>query len=437
MTFFTNFNKSKSYIRLIVIFSLLSLVFFIPHSWINLVPVEAQNYNSQIDSLSKELKKVNSSVGDITVMKDNLQEEVDRINKQIQDAENLIAQSDKTIKELSNKISSNETQVEDLTNQTKEILKQLQVSGQVSPMETILTSQTLGDLLSQIYAFSSKHSDLKIKSEELRIAIEELQENKSKQEKIKEDSEITKNVLVITKGEKNELLETYIGQEEAYQEKVKSLKSDMAELERLAAEAEKKWKKSQQQKATSNLGGTGDGGSRGGSRITPIAGNCFFEDASNPGISGFINPVPGGKISDIFGCPTPYSASWRNGHDGIDISAPYGTPIGSTAAGTIRAKGSFNVPGYGHWVMVRHDLSSGARVYSLYAHMNSSSPLSLGTSVSAGQTIGYVGSTGFSSGNHLHFMIYSQSVEGGIDSASIGCRWGDAKCYDPARFISF
>lgn len=110
-----------------------------------------------------------------------------------------------------------------------------------------------------------------------------------------------------------------------------------------------------------------------------------------PAISGFFgNPLPGGRISQGV-----------HGYNGIDMSAPSGTPIYAAAGGTVivaKGGGGWN-GGYGNYVVIDH----GNGTQTLYAHMSS-----LGTSggsVSKGDLIGYVGNTGKSTGNHLHFEV--------------------------------
>lgn len=112
---------------------------------------------------------------------------------------------------------------------------------------------------------------------------------------------------------------------------------------------------------------------------------------SLPAISGFFgNPLPGGRISQGV-----------HGYNGVDISAPSGTPIYAAAGGSVivaKGGGGYN-GGYGNYVVIDH----GNGTQTLYAHMSS-----LGTSggsVSKGDLIGYVGNTGKSTGNHLHFEV--------------------------------
>lgn len=109
-------------------------------------------------------------------------------------------------------------------------------------------------------------------------------------------------------------------------------------------------------------------------------------------------PVPGHhRITSPFGYRIHPILKYRKLHTGVDIGAPNGTPVVSAASGTVIA--SRFMSGYGNCIMIDH----GGKV-TVYAHL-SSRAVSPGQSVSAGETIGYVGSTGMSTGAHLHFEV--------------------------------
>ena len=91
-----------------------------------------------------------------------------------------------------------------------------------------------------------------------------------------------------------------------------------------------------------------------------------------------------------------FGARWGRLHAGIDIGAPNGTPIRAAKAGTVILAGSHG--GYGLAVVIDH----GGGLTTLYAHQSRLGSSS-GQDVEAGEVIGYVGSTGNSTGNHLHF----------------------------------
>lgn len=111
-------------------------------------------------------------------------------------------------------------------------------------------------------------------------------------------------------------------------------------------------------------------------------------------------PAPAGALGWPASGPvtSAYGSRWGRLHEGIDIGAPYGAPIVAAAAGTVIYAGWLG--GYGNLVVIDH----GGGVATAYAHQ-SQIAVSVGQVVSRGQTIGYVGSTGYSTGPHVHFEV--------------------------------
>jgi murein DD-endopeptidase MepM/ murein hydrolase activator NlpD len=124
----------------------------------------------------------------------------------------------------------------------------------------------------------------------------------------------------------------------------------------------------------------------------------FAADGSNRAKSFLRSPLAFSRVSSGFGGRMhPIFKNWRQ-HTGVDFAAPRGTPTWATADGTVEFAGVKG--GYGNVVEIRH---SGA-VTTLYAHLSGFGPgIRKGERVSQGQTIGYVGSTGFATGPHLHY----------------------------------
>ncbi len=117
----------------------------------------------------------------------------------------------------------------------------------------------------------------------------------------------------------------------------------------------------------------------------------------------FIWPVGGNGGKKGYG----YAAPGYTSHRGLDIIAPYGTPIFAAESGVIT---QINVGGWGGgwgtYVVIRHSNGVSTR----YAHCSSIANIYIGQTVTAGQLIAYVGSTGDSSGNHLHFEVMVGNV---------------------------
>ena len=98
-----------------------------------------------------------------------------------------------------------------------------------------------------------------------------------------------------------------------------------------------------------------------------------------------------------------------NGHRGTDYAAPGGTEIYAVSGGVVTAAAYHY--SWGYYVQVYHGKDDNGNSYStLYAHMNSAPIVSVGQSVSKGQKLGYVGSTGNSTGNHLHLEMKVNNV---------------------------
>lgn len=117
--------------------------------------------------------------------------------------------------------------------------------------------------------------------------------------------------------------------------------------------------------------------------------------------SGFILPVHG-RITSPFGWRTHPIFKSRIFHSGIDYGVPYGTPIKAANSGKVIYSGWYG--GYGKVVILDHGSCTGAPTTTLYAHM-SQQKVSVGENVVRGQTIGLVGTTGYSTGPHLHFEV--------------------------------
>jgi murein DD-endopeptidase MepM/ murein hydrolase activator NlpD len=128
-------------------------------------------------------------------------------------------------------------------------------------------------------------------------------------------------------------------------------------------------------------------------QLPQLTASAYLPDVQDYGLStGFIWPADGVFTSG-------YGWRWGRIHAGIDIAAPVGTPILAAASGVIEYA-SWNDGGYGNMIDIRHADGTITR----YAHMNELY-VKEGQTVSQGQTIGAMGSTGFSTGPHLHFEI--------------------------------
>lgn len=132
-----------------------------------------------------------------------------------------------------------------------------------------------------------------------------------------------------------------------------------------------------------------------------IAGRTEWFEASGVGEKrgGMTAPVSGGRITSGFGTRFHPILGYSRFHQGVDYGAAYGTPIHAVTDGLVAFSGRNG--GYGNHIRLNH----GANLGSSYSHL-SRIIVSPGSRVLQGQVIGYVGSTGLSTGPHLHFEVY-------------------------------
>ncbi|MBP3976039.1 M23 family metallopeptidase [Microbacterium sp. BLY] len=147
-------------------------------------------------------------------------------------------------------------------------------------------------------------------------------------------------------------------------------------------------------------------------RAAAAAASASAPSSGNFNTAGYALVAPGsGQVR----YPLPLG-SWNvsrtigGGHNGADMLAPAGTPIYAAAAGVVRASAE-SIGGYGVAVML-DSVVGGQQVQTTYGHMlYGSRQVQAGQTVAAGQLIGYVGSTGRSTANHLHFEVW---INGGL-----------------------
>ena len=257
-------------------------------------------------------------------------------------------------------------------------------SNGISDLELILSSSSLTEALSRIEALNriaSHDNDLIDDLNETIAYIEtlktDLEADKAEQEDQKREYEIYSDELKVQERELGDLIIELRTKAEFTQEEIDAITADEnavdKEIQALSAKiaAEEAAAAAAAQKQNVSTVATG-------SMTWPLPGH--YNITSDYKMR--TNPVTG-----VYGQ-----------HTGIDISAPKGTSIVAAGAGTVVSAGWNNA--YGWRIIISH----GGGIQTLYAHMTSFA-VSEGDYVNAGDTVGYVGSTGNSTGNHLHFSV--------------------------------
>jgi murein DD-endopeptidase MepM/ murein hydrolase activator NlpD len=369
----------------------------------NTTPAPVSDIDAQIAKIDQEVAGVNVDLDDADNLKGTLQEQQQAVQDQINQTEGIITESKQLVNQIQDQIDANQKQYDDLVSQMKSVLFEIEKESKTPLFLRILSSENLADALSKTYSYTLLQNKAETLIQDIQTTQSKLQDSQDKEKTTQAQLDNIDFLLKSKKSGLDDLINTYINKESDYENMVKTLSA-----QRQANEAEV---------------AAVEGGS-----VSTTSG-CFFQETTPLDIpKDYLGKPADGAISRVFdGCR----------HDAADIANSIGTHLYAVADGVVFKKG-YEAGGYGNYIFIKHTLPSGQRVYALYGHMNSQSPLNVGDLVTKGTLVGYMGSTGFSTGPHVHFALFSESFE--QNGNNIGCRNGGkthSYCYDPTQYITF
>ena len=358
---------------------------------INSLKEQQNSNNATIKEKEKELKEIEAEKSE------NLKQ-VESLSDQIIDYEDEIDELENKISDLKNKISSTESKIkedekkyEEKQAQLKEMLVATYENGKTSYLDFFLASGNLIDFISSYYLISeltSYDTDLLEQVEADKNALEEeklgLENDKSSLDSAKKTKEAKSAALKAAKVTKEKKVAELTESEKKTEEQIAEIKSTNKSLDKQiqAMQAEIEAAKRRAAETSKKSGGNSSGG-------------------ASVSSSGFIRPV-----SSKFPITTKMYYSSGAYHGAVDFSGSgiSGSPIYAVADGYVVTSTSLTRGGsyysYGEYILIAHYNG----LYTLYGHC-SSRTVSAKQEVKQGDIIGYVGSTGNSTGPHLHFEV--------------------------------
>lgn len=356
---------------------------------------EIQKYQDELKKTRKEINNISGAVGELTTTSKKLDTNIKLTEKKIETSQLKII-------ELSQEIGKKGTELERSQNGLSSIVRALDEQENITPIEFLLGNEDFSQFWSQVDALASLGDSLDSHIDEVRSIARDLETNKIAKENEKDslqdfrgDLSDQKKVADYNKSLKQELLSETKSKESEYQ---KMLAEKQARKDAFEADLAKLESQLVTILDPSKLPTQGD-------KVLawPLANPILTQEFGDTAFSRSKPGVYNGK-----------------GHNGIDLGAPVGTPIYAAENGIVLGTGDTDVTckgaSYGRWVVITHDNG----LSTLYAHL-SVIKTKKGNTVARGETIGYVGNTGYSTGPHLHFTVFaSQGVQ--ISSlASKGC----------------
>ena len=348
------------------------------------------NTNSEIDKLVSEKNVIDQEIGLLT-------EEIKLINDQIQAYGRLIADKQEELDAAQKKL-------EDLTQRNKDRIRTMEEEGSLSYWSVLFRANDFSDLLDRLNMIEEianadrrRLDSMREAREEVRVAQEELNTQKDALEETRMDLEENQTLLAQKRVEADQKLAELNTRNNEYKELMEAAEeADNALMQEIALkQREYNDAKRAEDAATAPPKPSGGGST---TTVRPPA-------TVTDGIT-WVMPCAYTRLSSPYGWRMHPVYKVPKFHDGVDLSNVSGTPIYAVRSGTVTIATYSSTAGY--YVAINH----GDGFASTYMHMTHFI-VKAGQKVAAGQTIGYMGSTGVSTGPHLHFGMsyegYSQN----------------------------
>ena len=389
--------KHRNRIRSLLALSL-ALVLVLPQA----APAKAAS-STEIKGEISELKKENaaiqaeinairslynanaSEIQALVDQKNAIDQEIVLLNEQVININEQIAAYAQLIADTQDQLDVAEGLLDDLSEQNRLRIQAMEEEGSVSYWEVLFQANSFTDLLDRLNMMEEIAAADQRRLEEMKLAAEmvertrqDLTTNMADLQTTRDELALTQQMLEERRDDSDDILRQLIEKQDEFQILLDESEAAQDDLMREIAKKEKEQKEAQYDEYLAKLAAQGN---------------------APPSNAKWLTPVSGYTLTSPFGMRKHPVLGINRMHNGIDMACAQGTPIYATRAGKVTTA-SYQAGGAGYYVSINH-LDGFA---SIYMHMTRF-VVSAGQTVSQGQLIGYVGSTGISTGPHLHFGI--------------------------------
>lgn len=412
------------------------------------VPLSAKTINQ----LEQEKKQLENKAKDLENKKQELQNKANDTQSILNDTENKKDAVFNEISVLDNNILETENEIERLNNELNETNQRLQKAeadlsqaeldrekqyqtlksrikymyenGGIGYLDVLLNFKSFSELLNRVEYINDiitydnqVFNEMKEIEELIKVKVKEVATEKQTLEILSKDQDDKKHALEETKSQKQQVLEKLSSDAEEYKRQLAETEKDSNEIENLinstreeaARIAKEAAQKREEQRRAAEAAAKAEAARKAAAAKSSSSNSSSSSSAANtPAAASYeytggklLWPLPGYDSPNgdygFGGRTNPINGRWEV-HRGMDIPAPRGTTVRAAAGGVVITAKYLN--SYGNAVIIDH----GNGLSTVYAH-NSKLLVSAGDVVSSGQAISQVGSTGDSTGNHLHFEV--------------------------------
>ena len=346
---------------------------------------EASKISKEGDALQAEMEATQGKQQTTIQQKTLIDKRIQITESEIRNANAQIQQYALLISEKQSELEAAQAEQEELNQRYKTRLRAMEESGNISYWSVLFKAKSFSEADNRMLREIQEKADLIAQSRK------ELEEEMAAQQNAKVVLEQLEQELLTQRAEADtlmlELQEAYLNLSDEFL----ANEDEEAAVRKQIMEAQKAYEKALKEEEAKRLAEANKNNAAGGNKPT----------TGSPSSSGFISPLPKGStwVSCAYGWRNHPLWGDRRFHHGVDLAANQGTPIYAIAAGTVTIASYTDANGY--YVSLGHGNGFG----SIYCHMTHYT-VKAGQSVKQGQIIGYVGSTGWSTGPHLHFEIH-------------------------------
>ena len=340
---------------------------------------------AQIDAIQSQYDANYSDMEAIVAQKNAIDQEMTLLNTKIETTNEQISAYSQLIADTQDELDDAKEELRTLSEQHRERIRAMEEQGNITYWQVVFEANSFMDLLDRINMVEEINASDRRRIEQMRIASDIVNATQQSLEKEKTALEQTRvqlaedeAALEEKRSESDGILHELEKKAEEYElllEQSEILQDDL--MQEIAAK-EKELKEAKYDEYLAKLA---------------------LQGQNPPSDASWISPVSGYTVTSPFGMRVHPVLGVSRMHNGIDMACAQGTPIYATRAGKVTVA-SYQAGGAGNYVSINH-LDGFASIYMHMTHY----VVSAGQTVSQGQLIGYVGSTGLSTGPHLHFGV--------------------------------
>ena len=389
-------RRKRQVIRLSSLFLAAVLLGMLP---VGTLAATSKEIQKELDALEEKNKAIQSEINairsqydanfddmsSIVEQKGVIDQEIGLLSTKIENTNQQIAAHSQLIADTQDQLEAAQTELDELSNAHRERIRVMEEHGNLTYWQVIFEANSFMDLLDRINMVEEINASDRRRIEQMRIASDIVNATQQSLEKEKTALEQTRvqlaedeAALEEKRSESDGILHELEKKAEEYElllEQSEILQDDL--MQEIAAK-EKELKEAKYDEYLAKLA---------------------LQGQNPPSDASWISPVSGYTVTSPFGMRVHPVLGVSRMHNGIDMACAQGTPIYATRAGKVTVA-SYQAGGAGNYVSINH-LDGFASIYMHMTHY----VVSAGQTVSQGQLIGYVGSTGLSTGPHLHFGI--------------------------------